>query len=259
MTGTTTSLKGRTAMITGAGSGIGRAISLSLAARGANVLVTVRRAETGAQTVRLVEAEGGVAKSLEADCANVDAMAQAVAYAQENFGGLDIMIHNAVYGHGSDRDAIETFTDDKLNKMISVSLTGAYNCAHAAFPLLKASKGGRFIGMASTFGLHGVSIDPGYAAIKSGTRAFTKALAREWGPYGITVNCFAPSALSEAAEEWFGANPEIKREYYKKFPMGRIGHPRIDVAEAIAETCGPAFDYMSGQTILLDGGMYTAL
>jgi 3-oxoacyl-[acyl-carrier protein] reductase len=259
MTGTKTSLKGRTAIITGAGSGIGRALSLSLAARGANVLVTVRRSETGAVTVRLVEAEGGVAKSVEADCSNFEAMAKAVAFARDNFGGLDIMIHNAVYGHGSERDAIETFTDDRLTKMISVTLSGAFNCAHAAFQLLKESKGGRFIAMASTFGLHGVSIDPGYAAIKSGTRAFTKALAREWGPYGITVNCFAPSALSEAAEEWFGANPDIKREYFKKFPMGRIGHPRTDVAEAIAETCGPAFDYMSAQTILLDGGMYTAL
>lgn len=252
-------LNGSTALITGAGSGIGRALSLSLAARGANIVASVRRGFTGEETARLVAAEGGSARWIEADCSDYSAIADAVKFTKDTFGGLDIMIHNAVYAHGQEQAPIETFTDEIFDRMVSVCLTGAYNCAHAAFPLLKESRIGRYIAMTSNFGLHGAGIDPGYAATKSGTRGFVKALAREWGPYGITVNAISPAALSEAAEEWFGENPEIKKMYYRKYPLGQIGRPREDIADAIAALCTEDFSYMTGQTIVLDGGMYTGL
>ena len=252
-------LAGRTAFITGGGSGIGRALALSLAARGANVVVAVRRGHTGEETAELVKAEGGVCKSIEADCASYEQLAAAVAETERAFGGLDIMVHNAVLGHGTDRVPVETFPDDIWDRMVAVCLTGAYNCAHAGFRLLKESEHARFIAMTSTFGVHGVSIDPGYSAIKSGTRGFVKALAREWGPHGITVNAIMPSALSQAAEDFFHNNPDIKRQYFKKFPLGHLGHVRDEIAEPIATLCEPQFKFYTAGTLVLDGGMFTAL
>lgn len=252
-------LAGRTALITGAGGGIGRALALSFAARGANVVATVRRAATGEETAALVAAEGGTCSPFEADCTDYERIAAAVAFARAEFGGLDIMIHNAALGHGAGRADLATYDAATLARMVDVCLGGAFNCAHAAFHLLRQSPHARFFAMTSDFGLHGAGIDPGYAAIKSGTRGLVKALAREWGPHGITVNAISPAALSEGAEEFFGANPEVKRVYYQKFPLGQIGRPREDIADAIAALCEPAFDYLTANTIILDGGLYTAL
>jgi NAD(P)-dependent dehydrogenase (short-subunit alcohol dehydrogenase family) len=252
-------LAGKTAIITGAGSGIGRATALSLAARGVNVIVAVRRGPTGEETVRLVEAEGGVARSIEADCTDYGAVEAAVALATDSFGGLDIMIHNAVYAHGSGVTPIEELADDHVERMFNVSLAGSYNTARAALPWLKKSACPRYIGFTSPFGLYAARTDASYSTVKSGVRGFVKALAREWGPYGITVNVISPAALSEGADQYFEDNPGMREAFYRKFSLRRIGRPREDVAEAIAAICGPEFGYLTGQTVVLDGGIYSAL
>lgn len=252
-------LAGKTAIITGAGGGIGRATALSLATRGVNVVVAVRRGPTGEETVRQVVAEGGVARSIEADCTDYGAVEAAVALAVDTFGGLDIMIHNAVYAHGNGVTRIEDLADDHVERMLNVSLAGAYNTARAALPWLKKSACPRYIGFTSPFGLYAARTDASYAAVKSGTRGFAKALAAEWGPYGITVNVISPAALSEGADQYFEDNPGTREAFYRKFSLRRIGRPREDVAEAITAICGPEFDYLTGQTLVLDGGLYTAL
>ena len=252
-------LSGKTAIITGAGSGIGRQLALSLAVRGVNVVVAVRRGATGDETVRLVEGEGGVARSIEADCTDYAAVEAAVALATDTFGGLDIMIHNAVYAHGNGVTALEDLTEDHVERMLDVSLAGSYNTARAALPWLKKSTCARYIGFTSPFGLYAARTDASYATVKSGVRGFVKALAREWGPYGITVNAISPAALSEGADQYFEDNPGMREAFYDKFSLRRIGRPREDVAEAITALCGPEFGYLTGQTVVLDGGLYSAL
>ncbi|UXJ50187.1 SDR family NAD(P)-dependent oxidoreductase [Pseudomonas citronellolis] len=252
-------LAGRVALVTGAGGGVGRGIALALAEAGAKVVIAARRGATGEETARLIRAEGGEALSLEVDVTVLASMREAVATALQRFGGLDILVHNATHGASGHPKQLEAFDDEDWDAQVAVDLAGAHHCALATFDALRASDGARAIFLCSAFGLHGAALNPAYAAIKGGIRGLTKALAREWGPFGITVNAISPSALTSATEEFFASNPALGEAYMAKFPLGRIGHERNDVGRAVAGLCGPGMGYVTGQIIQVDGGLYTAV
>jgi 3-oxoacyl-[acyl-carrier protein] reductase len=113
--------------------------------------------------------------------------------------------------------------------------------------------------LGSCFGLHGAAMNPIYAALKGGDRGFVKALAREWGPDGITVNAIEPAAVTEPAEVFFNQYPEMRAKYLGNFPMRRMGRPREDIGRAVAALCGDDFGFVTAQSIQVDGGLYTAL
>lgn len=252
-------LSGRIALVTGAGGGLGRGIALSLAEAGAKVVIAARRGATGEETARLIRAEGGEALALEVDVTVLAAVQEAVATAQRQFGGLDILVHNATHGASGHPKQLEAFDDDDWDAQVAVDLAGAHHCAVAAFEALRASDAARVVLLCSAFGLHGATLNPAYAAIKGGIRGLTKALAREWGPFGITVNAISPAALTAAANEFFASNPALREAYIAKFPFGRIGHERNDVGRAVAGLCGPGMGYVTGQIVQVDGGLYTAV
>lgn len=250
-------LKGRTAIVTGAGAGIGRGIALALAARGANVVAAVRRLPTGDETVALVESDGGCAIALETDVAQEAAVANCVARAISQFGGLDIVIHNASSGASGSPTSLVEVSDAGWDEQACVALDAAYYLARSAFDSLKASGRGRFIVLTSAQGLHGSARNPIYTALKGAQRGFVKALAHEWGPHGITVNGVAPAAISEAAAAYLASSPAIREAALAQFPLGRLGDPRNDVGVAIAALCTDDFGYVTGQTLCVDGGSYT--
>jgi 3-oxoacyl-[acyl-carrier protein] reductase len=254
------SLAGRTALVTGAGGGTGRGMALALAAAGANVVIAARRAVTGDETAALIVAEGGAALSVEADATSADDIERAVAAAVARFGGLDIMIHNAVNKASTKPVNLWDFDEASWDSQAAVALDGAFHCAKAAYPHLKqAGARGRFILLGSALGLHGGVINPLYAAIKGNYRGFVKALAREWGPDGITVNWIAPASLVESSEAYFERNPTAREALMAQFPLGRMGRPREDIGGAVTAICSEAFGYVTAQTIQVDGGLFTAI
>ncbi|CAN7479191.1 SDR family oxidoreductase [Variovorax sp. LjRoot290] len=253
-------LQGRVAFVTGAGAGIGRGIALALAAAGARVAVTGRRGVTCDDTVALIAAEGGTAFALEADVGDAAAVNRAVEATVARWGRLDILVQNANAGADSAHPiALEEVTEEDWLRQARVAWDGNLHCAQAALPHLRASGSGRFIVLGSAFGLHGAAMNPVYSALKGGDRGFVKSLAREWGPYGITVNAIEPAAATEPTQVFFAQNPAVRDAYLRMFPLGRMGAPREDIGRAVVALCSDLMGYVSGQNLPVDGGLYTAL
>jgi 3-oxoacyl-[acyl-carrier protein] reductase len=252
-------LQDRVALVTGAGGGVGRGIALALAAAGARVVIAARRAATGEETAALIRAESGTALAVETDVARRSDVDRAVARTVEAYGGLDIMIHNASSGLSGVPAQLQDITVQTWSEQLAVGMDGSLHCAQAAFPHLKASGRGRYIGLNSAFGLHGAGMNPAYAAGKGALRGFIKALAREWGPHGITVNAIAPASSTDASDAFFEQNLPLKEAYLRNFPMRRMGRPREDIGGAVVAICGEGFGYVSGQTLFVDGGLMTVL
>jgi len=252
-------LQGRTAIVTGAGGGVGRGIALALAAEGANVVIVARRKGTGDETAALIAREQGTVLVVECDVsvrAEVDA---AVLAAVSTFGGLDITVSNAVNREAAYPLALEEVTDAKWHAQASVAWDAAYFLAQAALPHLKRSVRGCFIVLGSNLGMHGGAHNPIYTALKGGVRGFVKALAREWGPYQITVNAIGPVAATEPTEMFLNEHPEARAQLMSNFPLGRIGSPREDIGRAVVAICSDDFGFVTAQNIQVDGGLYTAI
>jgi 3-oxoacyl-[acyl-carrier protein] reductase len=253
-------LAGRVAFVTGAGAGIGRGIAQALAAAGAHVAVTGRRLEPCHETVKLIDDEGGSAVALEADVSDALAVGRAVDATVGRWGRLDIVVQNAnAGGESSHPIALEAISEEHWMRQARVAWDGNLHCAQAALPHLKTSGRGRFIVLGSAFGLHGAAMNPVYAALKGGDRGFVKSLAREWGPYGITVNAIEPAAATEPTEVFFAQNPAVRDAFMRMFPLGRMGAPRADIGRAVVALCSDLMGYVSGQNLPVDGGLYTAL
>ncbi|HSW15647.1 MAG TPA: SDR family oxidoreductase [Ramlibacter sp.] len=211
-------------------------------------------------TLRLIDEEHGNAIAIEMDVSREEAVRDAITHTQAQWGRLDIVVQNAnAGGESSSPVALESVTEDDWYRQARVAWDGTFHCAQAALPLLKASGHGRFIVLGSSFGLHGAAMNPVYAALKGGDRGLVKSLAREWGPYGITVNAIEPSALTEPAEVFFNQNPAIRDAYIAMFPLGRMGAPRGDIGRAVVALCSDLMGYVTGQNLPVDGGLYTAL
>jgi len=252
-------LEGRTAIVTGAGSGIGRGLARSLAAAGCRVIVAVRRQSTGEETAALIGAEGGTSLVVQCDVTQEGDVVRAVEQGVRQFGGLDIVVHNANAADSAHPLALEAVTAENFRTQSRVTWDGAFWLARASLPYLKKSAAGRFILLGSAFGLHGASFNPVYASLKGGYRGLSKALAREWGKYGITVNAIQPAAATEPTEIFFNQFPEVRDAYMKNFPMGRMGRPREDIGGAVVALCSDDCGFVTAQSIQVDGGLYTAM
>ncbi len=259
MSGSLQLLAGRTALVTGAGGGIGRGLALALAAAGANVVIAARRAETGDETRALIEAEGGRAVCVAGDVAQQAHVQRAVRAALERFGGLGIVVHNASSGLSSVPIGCEAIDDAGFDAQFGVALDAAFHLAQAAFEPLRASGHGRFVILSSAQALHGGAMNPVYAAVKNAQRGMAKALAREWGQHGVTVNAIAPASETEATKAYFERNPQIHAQIVGTIALRRMGDMRQDIGGAVVALCSDLMRFVTGQIIPVDGGAYTAL
>jgi 3-oxoacyl-[acyl-carrier protein] reductase len=251
-------LEGRVAIVTGAGAGLGVGIAEAFAAAGASVVVSARRLEAAQGVAEHIRAAGGRALAIRADvCAAADVLGLIDASLRE-WGRLDIVVHNASSSASGKPIAFEDISDDSWFEQWDVGLGAAQRLAREAFPALKASGNGRFFVMSSTQGLHGGSMNPSYSAIKSGLRGFAKSLAREWGPHGILVSAIAPSGLTGPAAQYLERNPSFREQIALGTPLGRLGDPREDVGRTIVALCGDDWRYVTGLTLMVDGGSYLA-
>jgi 3-oxoacyl-[acyl-carrier protein] reductase len=245
-----TDLTEKTAIVTGASRGIGRAVAIALAKAGANLVINYSSNEARAADVKKeIEAFGGAAVTCKADVTDISQCETLVQSAIDHFNGIDILINNA----GITRDnLLARMKPEEWIEVIDVNLTGTYNCCKAVLrPLLKQKSGGSIINIASVAGIHGNSGQVNYSAAKGGVIAFTRALAKEIGSRNITVNAVAPGFIDTDMTE---ALPEkVRAQALSHIALGRFGLPE-DVADTVLFLAASA-RYITGQVIVVDGSL----
>jgi len=250
MTHTLTPLANKVAIVTGGSRGIGRAIAIELAARGASVLVNFNTNGVAAEEVvlKIVNA-GGKAAALPGDVAKVADAQALIKAAIEKFGGLDILVNNA----GITRDMlIMMMSEEAWDAVIDTNLKGSFNCAKAAVRHMMKTRSGRIINITSVSGQIGNAGQTNYSASKAGLIGFTKALAREVAGRNITVNAIAAGYVD--TEIWAGVPAEMRDAFVKMIPLGRKGAPE-EIAYAVAFLASEEAAYITGQVLAVDGGM----
>jgi 3-oxoacyl-[acyl-carrier protein] reductase len=251
------SLDGRSIVITGAGRGVGRGIALACAAEGAHVVVA-SPGDNGLATVADIDERGGSATWVRCDVTDRTDVRHAIEAAVEATGGLDAIVHNATSRRSSEPIELERVTPDLWHDHASVSLRGAYYCAVEAFPHLQARRG-RLVLMTSPAGMEGSRTLPVYGMVKAALRGMAKSLALEWAPAGVTVAAVSPLAMTPAMENALAEDPELGARLAAAVPMGRLGDPETDIGPVVAFLIGDGARYITGQTIVVDGGRYLGL
>jgi 3-oxoacyl-[acyl-carrier protein] reductase len=247
-------LKGKVAIVTGGGRGIGREIALALAAQGANIVLV----DVDEKTLKEAEAEvsarggsalGGKAMSIKADVTSSADMEKLADEAMAKFGSIDILINNA----GITRDnLIMRMKEDEWDKVLTINLKGTFNCTKAVSRYMMKQRSGRIVNIASVIGIAGNVGQANYAASKGGVIAFTKSAAREFAPRNINVNAVAPGFIQTAMTDVL--KEDVKSKMMERIPLARLGTPK-DVADAVMFLVSDASSYITGQTIVVDGGM----
>jgi 3-oxoacyl-[acyl-carrier protein] reductase len=239
----------RTALVTGAGRGIGKAIAETLAARGVTVICVSKSAESCGAVASAITSAGGkaVARAVDvADGAAVNAAAEALL---KEFGKIDILVNNA----GITRDGLlARMSDDDWNSVIQTNLTSCFYWTKAiGWPMCRA-RYGRIVNISSVTGIMGNAGQANYAAAKAGMIGFTKATAKEFAKRGVTVNVVAPGFIK--TDMTAELSEEVQKGAIALIPMQRFGEP-ADIAHAVAFLCADEAAYVTGQVFAVDGGM----
>ena len=244
------SLEGKVAVVTGGGRGIGRAIALALADAGADVAVAVSRDVAAAEAVAdEIRAKGRKAIARQTDVSNAEQAEALVAAAVEELGRIDILVNNA----GITRDMlIMRLSEEDWDAVIDVNLKGTYNCTKSAVKRMVRQRSGRIVNVTSVNGISGAPGQANYAASKAGMIGLTKSVAKEVGARGITCNAVAPGYIKTQMTE--SLSEELTGAVLKMVPLGRLGEPE-DVAGVVNFLCSDAASYVTGQVLVVDGGL----
>lgn len=242
--------KSMVAVITGAGKGIGRAIALRLAKDGYKIAVCYNNSKEKAEKVAEdIIAAGGNAITFQLDITDSQNVNSVIADIENSFGEIAVLVNNAGI---AEQSLFTDITDEMWHKMIDTNLSGAFYCSRAVLPFMIHRKKGKIINIASIWGETGGSCEVHYSAAKAGLIGMTKALAKEVGPSGITVNCVSPGVILTDMTSHF--DEDTMNELKEETPLGRIGTPE-DVAGTVAFLASDNADFITGQDIAVNGGM----
>lgn len=244
------SLAGKSALVTGASRGIGRAVALKLAGLGAKVAINFAGNIAKATEVKAeIDANGGESILVQGNVADFEIVQSIVKSVTENFGTIDILVNNA----GITRDnLLIKMSESDFDEVIATNLKGVFNCTKAVTRLMMKQRGGRIVNMSSVVAMTGNISQANYAAAKAGIIGFTKSSAKELASRNITVNAVAPGFI--ATDMTDALTEKVKEELIKNIPAGRMGSPE-DVANLVAFLVSDQAAYITGQVIAIDGGM----
>ena len=245
-------LTGKTAIITGAARGIGKALALKFAEEGANIAFTdLVIDESGEETRKEIEAKGVKCLAYASNAANFEETAEVVKKIHEDFGTIDVLVNNA----GITKDGLMLrMTEAQWDAVINVNLKSAFNFVHACLPIMMRQRGGSIINMSSLVGVHCNAGEANYAASNAGMIALAKSVAQEMGSRGVRANAIAPGFIETAMTHQL--SDEVRKEWMKQIPLRRGGQAE-DVANVAVFLASDLSSYVTGQVIQVDGGMNT--
>ncbi|MBP1684871.1 MAG: short-chain dehydrogenase/reductase [Deltaproteobacteria bacterium] len=243
---------GKVAVVTGAGSGIGRAGALAFACAGAKVVVADTNARSGAETVHLIADAGGAAVFVRVDVARAADVEAMVGTAVRTWGRLDFAYNNA--GIAEPRIPLTDLTEEVWDQTIDINLKGVWLCMKYEIPQMLRHGRGAIVNMSSAVGLVAARQQAAYVASKHGVVGLTKAAALEYAHAGIRVNAICPGAIrTPALDRFITDNPQIEARLVGRYPIGRLGTPE-EVAAAAVWLCSDAAAFITGHTLVMDGG-----
>ena len=243
-------LKGKTAVVTGASRGIGRAIAINLAKLGANLVINYRNSEDAVrEVVKEIEDLGVKVLAVQSDISNYSDVENMMKKCIEEFGSLDILVNNA----GITKDGLlMRMKEEDFDSVIDINLKGAFNCTKHVSAIMLKQRSGRIINISSVSGLTGNAGQVNYSSAKAGILGMTKSVAREFASRGVTCNAVAPGYIQT---DMTNALPEkVKDDIMSTIPLKRLGTPE-DVANVVAFLASEEASYITGQVINVDGGM----
>ncbi|NLW24182.1 MAG: 3-oxoacyl-[acyl-carrier-protein] reductase [Clostridia bacterium] len=241
---------GQVALVTGASRGIGRAIALELAKKGAKVAVNYAGSQDKAlEVVKEIESFGGEAIAVQADVSDNTQVTQMIKTVEEKLGPINILVNNA----GINRDnLLMRLKEEDWDQVMATNLKGVFNCTKAVIRVMMKERKGKIINISSVVGLSGNIGQSNYAASKAGIIGFTKAMAQELASRNIQVNAVAPGFITTDMTQQLTS--EMQEQILNRIPLKRFGKPE-DVANAVSFLASPAADYITGQVLCVDGGM----
>ena len=243
-------LTGKNALVTGAGRGIGKAIALELAAKGAFVIVNYNGSKEAAeQTVAEIKAAGGDAIAYQCSVSDYEACGAMITALIKEYAHIDILVNNA----GITRDGLlMKMSEEDFDAVINTNLKGCFNTIRHMSRYFLKQRAGKIINISSVSGILGNAGQANYSASKAGVIGLTKAVARELASRGINVNVVAPGFVETDMTD--ALSDSVKENLKSQIPLGKIGHPQ-DIAKAVAFLASPDANYITGQVLSVDGGM----
>jgi len=241
-------------VVTGAGQGIGRGIALHMGRNGASVVVAEWKKHRAQATVEELKALGVPALTAVCDVNSKEQIEAMVAQTIDRFGRVDALVNNAQTFRP--QAPLATVGEEDIDVFYESGVKGTLWGMQGVYPHMKEAGWGRIVNVASAAGITGMPGFGAYNASKEAIRALTRTAAREWGRDGIVVNCICPGAASKRGKDAAARDDDAHRDFMRDHPIGRQGDPEDDIAPVIQFLCSDAARYLTGQTLMVDGGAF---